>query len=247
MERVGPLHSDRGSKVRPRRTAAERRAQRRRATGRAVQQLLRAFEELTCHRGCMPSRLGRALQAALHGSQSAQPGMASSAAPDVARTSAPASVAARVSSTLSSGLSLSGVSPTVVVPTAVIQLPIAPAVRVAAVEELAETAAVVDQGDDVAVKRRRVRTGVSAWRIVGTSADAKVFAASAFTSRPVRDLIPGHVVHGVISETDLLGQRWVALDDGTGFVAISTTPLDFPGLGLLPARLILEEIQDDFG
>eukprot|EP00959_Pyramimonas_sp_CCMP1952_P124899 2610793-Pyramimonas_sp.AAC.1 len=50
---------------RPRRAAPERRAQRLRAEGRAVQVLLRCFDELGRHRGGCPSRLGAALATAL--------------------------------------------------------------------------------------------------------------------------------------------------------------------------------------
>ena len=87
-----------------------------------------------------------------------------------------------------------------------------------------------------AVKRCRTRGGASAWRVVGSVSDAKVRASAAFVSRHVRDLVFGRIVHGVIAEVDHLGQRWVALDDGTGYVAVSTVACDFPGLGTLPAR-----------
>ena len=50
---------------RPRRSAAERRAQRSRAHGRVAQALLRCFADLAAHRGCQPSRLGIALGALL--------------------------------------------------------------------------------------------------------------------------------------------------------------------------------------
>ena len=50
--------------VRPRRSAAERKAQKRRAEARVVQHLLRAFNDLS-HRGCKPTRLGEALAHAL--------------------------------------------------------------------------------------------------------------------------------------------------------------------------------------
>ena len=45
---------------RPRRTAAERRAQAQRAQRRVVQSLLRGFQELGSHRGCQPTYLGAA-------------------------------------------------------------------------------------------------------------------------------------------------------------------------------------------
>jgi len=55
------------AELRPRRSGAARRAQAERAGARAVQRLLKGFEELTAHRGCQPSRLGTALGAALGG------------------------------------------------------------------------------------------------------------------------------------------------------------------------------------
>ena len=82
--------------ARPRRSAAERRAQALRAQGRMVQKLLASFEALSSHRGCLPSRLGSALAAALRApppveaqlvtppcpsAASSQPAVASSAAP----------------------------------------------------------------------------------------------------------------------------------------------------------------------
>ena len=54
---------------RPRRSAAERRAQAQRAEARAVQRLLAGISELGRHRGCQPSRLGLALQRALSGGE----------------------------------------------------------------------------------------------------------------------------------------------------------------------------------
>lgn len=48
-----------------RRSAAERRQQAARAQARVVQTLLRGFKEVSAHRGCQPTILGRALQAAL--------------------------------------------------------------------------------------------------------------------------------------------------------------------------------------
>ncbi|CAK0842844.1 unnamed protein product [Prorocentrum cordatum] len=53
-----------GQPQRPRRSAAERRAQARRKQARAAQELLRAFRDLG-HRGCRPTRLGKALAEAL--------------------------------------------------------------------------------------------------------------------------------------------------------------------------------------
>ena len=53
------------SVARLRRSAAARRSQRVRAQGRVVQSLLRCFDELSSHRGCQPTRLGRALGALL--------------------------------------------------------------------------------------------------------------------------------------------------------------------------------------
>ena len=97
------------------------------------------------------------------------------------------------------------------------------------------------------VKRRRRMAGASAWRVVGSCRDAKVYAAASFTSRQVRDLAPGHVVHGVIKGPDSHGIQWVDLDGGSGFVAVSTAACDFPGLGHLPARPILLEVQHDAG
>ena len=55
-----------------------RRAQARRAEGRAAPRLLRAFEDLARHRGCAPSRLGAALAQEL----AAQLGGGGAAAPD---------------------------------------------------------------------------------------------------------------------------------------------------------------------
>ena len=52
---------------RRKKTAAERRAQRLRAEARCAQRLLRGFDDLVAHRGCRPTRLGLALQAALRG------------------------------------------------------------------------------------------------------------------------------------------------------------------------------------
>ena len=46
---------------RPNRSAAARRDQYRRAEGRRIQDLLRAFEALAKHRGCATSRLGVAM------------------------------------------------------------------------------------------------------------------------------------------------------------------------------------------
>ena len=73
-EAEGAQDSAPSYRPRPRRTAAERRAQAQRAQGRVVQSLLRGFQELGSHRGCRPTRLGAALAAALgHGEAFAPP------------------------------------------------------------------------------------------------------------------------------------------------------------------------------
>ena len=53
---------------RPTRSAADRRAQARRAEGRIVQHLLRCVGELGSHRGCQPTQLGAALATLLKSS-----------------------------------------------------------------------------------------------------------------------------------------------------------------------------------
>ena len=59
--------------VRPRKTAKERRGQKSRATGRAIQHLLQAFEALGSHRGSQPSKLGAALSTLLKLGEHADP------------------------------------------------------------------------------------------------------------------------------------------------------------------------------
>ena len=53
---------------RPRRTAAERRAQKQRSEARVIQKMLRGFSELEAHRGCRPTVLGAALAQVLRSS-----------------------------------------------------------------------------------------------------------------------------------------------------------------------------------
>ena len=72
-----------GPPPRPRRTAAERRAQAGRAQARAAQALLRSFRDLG-HRGCRPTKLGTALAEALGASA---PRTASGGVRGVARAS----------------------------------------------------------------------------------------------------------------------------------------------------------------
>ena len=81
----------------------------------------------------------------------------------------------------------------------------------------------------------------SVWRVVDSSQDVKVYDSPSFVARVARTLPLGGMVRGLASEgSDLLGVPWVALIDEPGFVAVRTLATDFPGLGIIPARTLLE-------
>ena len=87
------------ARVRPRRSAAERRAQRQRAQFRAVQHLLRGFKAITDHRGGTPSLLAGALASALRGPASSMSAASAASAAEMPLSSAPAAAAASAAST----------------------------------------------------------------------------------------------------------------------------------------------------
>ena len=69
--RTGTFPRERPQRAPHRRSAAERRQQAARAQARVVQSLLQGFRELSAHRGCQPTQLGRALAAVLTSGQRA--------------------------------------------------------------------------------------------------------------------------------------------------------------------------------
>ena len=206
---------------RRRKSAGERRAQYLRSEARMVQRLLRGFTELHLHRGSQASVFGRALEQLLRGDGRAPHPHAKAGMDEMS----------------------SGASP--------VRQP-ASAVVVADSQGEQEVPATflepaVDFPAMPAVKRPKRNSRASAWEVVGSPDVAKVHVTAGFVSRVSRSLALGDVVRGTAVGPDALGLLWVELVDGSGYVAVSTAEHDFPGLGRIRARSILQEVPGDVG
>ena len=107
-----------------------------------------------------------------------------------------------------------------------------------------------DLGQAVAAQCRAVSRPsprVHAWRVVASPSDAHIYVSASFASRRVRALSHGQVVYGSSFGPETDGQLWVRLNDASGFVSASTIAMDFPGLGWIPARRILEQVVFEDG
>ena len=209
-------------RARRHKTAAERRQQHTRAEAHALSRLLCGFTSVSGHHGCQLSRVGACVLAALQAEagQPMAPAAVASAAGGVPRAEAPIFSACHedVLDRRVGAVSCTG-------PLGAVGFPAARNL------DSRPTAAAVG----------RPSSRPSVWRVVGSSQVAKVHDSPSFVARVARTLPPGGLVRGMATDGCVAsGVPWVALTDEPGFVAVRIVATDFLGLGIIPARTILE-------